>query len=48
MNVEEEVEKLKVEIHRLGTKQPDGSYKVPFKLLPQNLHTSFLFCADLV
>lgn len=28
MNVEEEVEKLKVEIQRLGSKQQDGSYKV--------------------
>lgn len=30
MNVEEEVEKLKVEIQRLGSKQDDGSYKVIF------------------
>lgn len=28
MNVEEEVEKLKVEIKRLGKIQEDGSYKV--------------------
>ncbi|XP_062082638.1 costars family protein WS02710_H03 isoform X2 [Humulus lupulus] len=27
MNVEEEVERLKVEIKRLGKVQPDGSYK---------------------
>ncbi|XP_076919229.1 costars family protein-like [Bidens hawaiensis] len=33
MNVEEEVEKLKVEIQRLGTKQDDGSYKVTFGVL---------------
>ncbi|XP_071726252.1 costars family protein At4g33640-like [Rutidosis leptorrhynchoides] len=33
MNVEEEIEKLKVEIHRLGSKQQDGSYKVTFGLL---------------
>ncbi|KAJ9561439.1 hypothetical protein OSB04_006599 [Centaurea solstitialis] len=33
MNVEEEVEKLKVEIQRLGTKQEDGSYKVTFGVL---------------
>lgn len=30
MNVEEEVGRLKEEIHRLGQQQPDGSYKVPF------------------
>ncbi|CAI9283016.1 unnamed protein product [Lactuca saligna] len=30
---EEEVEKLKVEIQRLGSKQDDGSYKVTFGLL---------------
>ncbi|CAI9292612.1 unnamed protein product [Lactuca saligna] len=33
MNVEEEVEKLKVEIQRLDTKQDDGSYKVTFGVL---------------
>ncbi|KAI3725553.1 hypothetical protein L1987_65343 [Smallanthus sonchifolius] len=33
MNVEEEVEKLKVEIQRLGTKQEDGSVKVTFGVL---------------
>ncbi|XP_023745837.1 costars family protein [Lactuca sativa] len=33
MNVEEEVEKLKVEIQRLGSKQDDGSYKVTFGVL---------------
>lgn len=30
MNVEEEVERLKEEIKRLGIAQDDGSYKVPF------------------
>ncbi|GAU30537.1 hypothetical protein TSUD_65470 [Trifolium subterraneum] len=30
MNVEEEVEKLREEIQRLGKVQPDGSYKVTF------------------
>lgn len=30
MNVEEEVEKLKEEIKRLGKVQDDGSYKVTF------------------
>ncbi|XP_062082636.1 costars family protein isoform X1 [Humulus lupulus] len=33
MNVEEEVERLKVEIKRLGKVQPDGSYKVTFGVL---------------
>ncbi|GAV69544.1 hypothetical protein CFOL_v3_13045 [Cephalotus follicularis] len=33
MNVEEEVERLKVEIQRLGQIQPDGSYKVTFGVL---------------
>ncbi|XP_050211147.1 costars family protein [Mercurialis annua] len=33
MNVEEEVEKLKVEIQRLGNVQADGSYKVTFGVL---------------
>ena len=30
MNVEEEVGRLKEEMHRLGQLQPDGSYKVIF------------------
>ncbi|KAJ9174977.1 hypothetical protein P3X46_013567 [Hevea brasiliensis] len=33
MNVEEEVERLKEEIQRLGKIQPDGSYKVTFGVL---------------
>lgn len=33
MNVEEEVERLKEEIRRLGTAQNDGSYKVQFSLI---------------
>ncbi|KAM7470597.1 hypothetical protein LguiA_008780 [Lonicera macranthoides] len=33
MNVGEEVERLKVEIKRLGTLQDDGSYKVTFGVL---------------
>ena len=33
MNVEEEVERLKEEIRRLGKIQPDGSYKVSFSYL---------------
>ena len=33
MNVEEEVEKLKEEIKRLGNVQDDGSYKVTFGVL---------------
>ncbi|KAG6767502.1 hypothetical protein POTOM_028707 [Populus tomentosa] len=33
MNVEEEVERLKEEIQRLGKVQPDGSYKVTFGVL---------------
>ncbi|XP_054801180.1 costars family protein isoform X2 [Prosopis cineraria] len=33
MNVEEEVERLKQEIKRLGQAQPDGSYKVTFGTL---------------
>ncbi|KAK4777053.1 hypothetical protein SAY86_005741 [Trapa natans] len=33
MNVEEEVERLKEEIKRLGAAQPDGSYKVTFGVL---------------
>ncbi|XWS63083.1 hypothetical protein CRYUN_Cryun06bG0066300 [Craigia yunnanensis] len=33
MNVEEEVERLKEEIRRLGKIQPDGSYKVTFGVL---------------
>ncbi|XP_058080522.1 costars family protein [Magnolia sinica] len=33
MNVEEEVEKLKEEIKRLGQIQQDGSYKVTFGVL---------------
>ncbi|KAM6576476.1 hypothetical protein CsatB_028313 [Cannabis sativa] len=33
MNVEEEVERLRVEIKRLGKLQPDGSYKVTFGVL---------------
>lgn len=31
--VEEEVGRLKEEIHRLGQQQPDGSYKVKFGVL---------------
>lgn len=34
MNVEEEVERLKEEIQRLGKIQPDGSYKVSYISLP--------------
>lgn len=34
MNVEEEVDRLKEEIQRLGTIQPDGSYKVRSSHLP--------------
>ncbi|KAG7977399.1 hypothetical protein I3843_05G029500 [Carya illinoinensis] len=33
MNVEEEVERLKEEIKRLGKVQDDGSYKVTFGIL---------------
>ncbi|XVE93613.1 hypothetical protein REPUB_Repub01dG0209100 [Reevesia pubescens] len=33
MNVEEEVQRLKEEIQRLGKIQPDGSYKVTFGVL---------------
>ncbi|XP_060205578.1 costars family protein [Lycium barbarum] len=33
MNVEEEVERLKEEIKRLGVPQHDGSYKVTFGVL---------------
>ncbi|CAK9322150.1 unnamed protein product [Citrullus colocynthis] len=33
MNVEEEVERLKEEIQRLGKLQDDGSYKVTFGVL---------------
>ncbi|CAI0401065.1 unnamed protein product [Linum tenue] len=33
MNVEEEVERLKEEIQRLGSSQPDGSFKVTFGVL---------------
>ncbi|CAA7399531.1 unnamed protein product [Spirodela intermedia] len=33
MNVEEEVEKLRLEITRLGQLQPDGSCKVKFGVL---------------
>ncbi|KAK2383464.1 hypothetical protein P8452_38586 [Trifolium repens] len=33
MNVEEEVEKLREEIQRLGKVQPDGSYTVTFGTL---------------
>ncbi|KAJ0078209.1 costars family protein [Pistacia vera] len=33
MNVEEEVQRLKEEIQRLGKVQPDGSYKVTFGVL---------------
>ncbi|KAI3850272.1 hypothetical protein C5167_010893 [Papaver somniferum] len=33
MNVEEEVERLKEEIKRLGKVQPDGSYKVTFGVM---------------
>ncbi|CAN6460125.1 unnamed protein product [Victoria cruziana] len=33
MNVEEEVERLKEEIKRLGDPQQDGSYKVKFGVL---------------
>ncbi|KAL3538717.1 hypothetical protein ACH5RR_002083 [Cinchona calisaya] len=33
MNVEEEVERLKEEIKRLGKPQDDGSYKVTFGVL---------------
>lgn len=32
MNVEEEIQKLEEEIHRLGSVQPDGSYKVSLSL----------------
>ncbi|CAA0807374.1 Costars family protein [Striga hermonthica] len=33
MNVEEEIGRLKEEIHRLGQPQPDGSCKVTFGVL---------------
>ncbi|KAJ0010001.1 hypothetical protein Pint_33452 [Pistacia integerrima] len=33
MNVEEEVQRLKEEIQRLGKVQPDGSYEVTFGVL---------------
>ncbi|KAJ4832803.1 hypothetical protein Tsubulata_044945 [Turnera subulata] len=33
MNVDEEIERLKEEIHRLGKIQSDGSYKVTFGVL---------------
>ncbi|EEF39775.1 costars family protein [Ricinus communis] len=33
MNVEEEVERLREEIQRIGKIQPDGSYKVTFGVL---------------
>ncbi|KAL1215840.1 Costars family protein [Cardamine amara subsp. amara] len=33
MNVEEEIQKLEEEIHRLGSLQTDGSYKVTFGVL---------------
>lgn len=41
MNVDEEVEKLKEEIQRLGKPQPDGSYTV--FLFSQFLSISFQF-----
>ncbi|KAI9104346.1 hypothetical protein K1719_022918 [Acacia pycnantha] len=40
MNVEEEVERLKQEIKRLGKAQPDGSYK---KFLERQAHLQRLF-----
>ncbi|WCJ18228.1 Costars family protein ABRACL [Euphorbia peplus] len=33
MNVDEEVQRLREEIQRLGSIQPDGSYKVTFGVL---------------
>jgi hypothetical protein len=33
MNVDEEIQKLEEEIHRLGSRQTDGSYKVTFGVL---------------
>lgn len=33
MNVDEEIQKLKDEITRLGEKQPDGSFKITFGVL---------------
>ncbi|XP_010547923.1 PREDICTED: costars family protein ST45-2 [Tarenaya hassleriana] len=33
MNVEEEIHRLEEEIQRLGSLQPDGSYKVTFGVL---------------
>lgn len=44
MNVEEEIQKLEEEIHRLGSLQPDGSYKVFFALLRSfSIHLLFSF-----
>ncbi|KAG6742584.1 hypothetical protein POTOM_053505 [Populus tomentosa] len=42
MNVEEEVERLKEEIQRLGKVQPDGSYKVNLRV--KQLQTSQYIC----
>lgn len=48
MNVEEEVEKLKEEITRLGKVQTDGSYKVYLtKLLLLHLSIFFLLSLEL-
>lgn len=47
MNVEEEVEKLKVEIQRLGSKQDDGSYKVIF-FSPHLIHELCLWNLDFI
>lgn len=41
MNVEEEVERLKEEIQRLGKVQDDGSYKVTSQ---KNILLPTLFC----
>lgn len=44
MNVEEEVEKLKEEIKRLGKVQDDGSYKVTFLNPSERLFMHFAIC----
>eukprot|EP00897_Mesotaenium_endlicherianum_P007268 jgi/Mesen1/656/ME000109S10878 len=41
MNVEEEIEKLKEEITKLGEKQPDGSIKLKFGVLFNNTEDVF-------
>ncbi|KAI4296447.1 hypothetical protein L6164_036404 [Bauhinia variegata] len=43
MNVEEEVERLREEIKRLGKVQADGSYKVTFGTLFSDDHCANIF-----